>query len=399
MSLFHFSFQKTKNLRYLYAIRLVRELANQLMGFFLPLYFFNLRFPFMDRFELSWLQEGIFNVALLYGITYLSCFFLAIPSSRILTKHGIRYGFIFGHLLYCLHVLCLYFAVSNPYWAITAALINGLHINFFWNTYHYTLSRHSSEHKMGANLGLINFLLNALAMIAPALGGIIIVGLGYETLFLLGLVIILFGVLFSFPLDNYRIQDKLSYAEFFIWLREPGFRRLAVSFIGRYFNDASIQLWALYMFLLLGSYDGVGYFYSLSLFLALLISYSAGSFIDRNKGRREFLFSGGLISLFWLLRSFAVSLWTITIVNTLDKITSSFHWLFFDRSWIMRGKGREALSYFVYREMIYSFAAILFWVFVVLVFYFLVAAWQSLFVAAGIGVLLTLLIKEHKEDV
>ena len=55
------------------------------------------------------------------------------------------------------------------------------------------------------------------------------------------------------------------------------------------------------------------------------------------------------------------------------------------------------MSYFVYREMIYSFTAIIFWLVVAALFYFFVTAWQSLFVIAAVGVLLTLLIKEHKD--
>ncbi len=399
MPIFHFAFQKTKNLQYLYAIRLVRELANQLMIFFLPLYFFNLRFSFMGRFGLSGLQEGIFNVAIFYLLTYLVCFIFAIPISKILIRHGISYGFLLGHLFYCLFILFLYLSKQNPYLVLSAAIINGLQINFFWNSYHYFLSKNSYKTKIGTNLGLINFLLNLLAMTAPAFGGLIIVTLGYEVLFLISLVIILGGVIFSILLDNVKVQDNVSLQEFATWLKEPGFRRLAVSFSGRYFNDASISLWTLYMFILLGNTEGVGYFYSLSLFLALFISYGAGSFIDKNKGHNQFLVSGGFLSIFWLLRGFVVNIWSITILNAIDKVTASFHWLFFDRSWIMRGKGKEALSYFVYREMIYSLAAIVFWLLVVLIFYFLIAAWKNLFVAAAIGVLLTLLIKDHKDEV
>ncbi len=398
MPIFHFHFQKTKNLKYLYAIRLVRELANQLMIFFLPIYFFNLRLPLVNRLNLSSLQEGIFNVGLFYLVTYLVCFFLAIPTSKILIKHGIRYGLLLGHLFYAVFVLLLYFSKDHPSLILSAAIINGFQINFFWNSFHYSLSRNSNEGKIGTNLGLINFFLNLLSMIAPALGGLIVVTLGYQTLFLLGLLVILGGVVFSLLLENVRVKDKISFQEFFTWLREPGFRRLAMSFSGRYFNDASISLWTLYMFILLGSTDGVGYFYSLSLFLALFISYGAGSFIDQNKGRKQFFLSGGFLSIFWLLRGFVVNIWTITILNAVDKITASFHWLFFDRSWLMRGKGREALSYFVYREMIYSLSAIVFWLAVALIFYFFIAAWKSLFIATALGVLLTLLIREKKEE-
>ena len=395
MPIFRLNFQKTKDLKYIYAIRLVRELANQLMVFFLPIYYFGLRFPFMERFNLSTLHEGILNVALIYTLTRLVSLLSAIPVAQILLKFGIRQGFVMGHLCYALFVLCLYLSKNNVYFILLATLINGLQTNLFWNSYFYSLSRHSDQNKIGANLGVINFLLNLLAMISPALGGLIIFTLGYPTLFLVGLVVILLGVVFAVLLDNIKIRDHISYKEFFVWLKEPTFRRLALTFTGRSFNDGTISLWALYMFILLGSTQGLGYLYSLSLFLALFISYIAGSFIDKNKNKKQFFLSGGMLSVFWVLRGFVINIWSITILNAFDKLAASFHWLFFDRSWILRGKGREALSYFTYREMVYSLSTILFWLIVALIFYFFVFAWRSLFVVAAIGVLLTLLIKEH----
>ena len=290
MPIFRLNFQKTKNLKYIYAIRLIRELANQLMVFFLPIYFFNLRFPFMSRFDLPTLQEGVFNVAMVYGLTRLITLLLAIPVAKILIKFGIRQGFVAGHLFYALFVLCLYLSKENAYFVLIAAIINGMQINLFWNSYYYSLSRNSDHNRIGANLGVINFLLNLLAMISPALGGLIIVTLGYQTLFLLGLVIILLGVIFSVLLDNVKVRDHISYKEFFTWLKEPGFRRLALTFTGRCFNDSTITLWALYMFILLGNVQGLGYLYSLSLFLALFISYGAGAFIDKIKTINSFLF-------------------------------------------------------------------------------------------------------------
>lgn len=395
MPILRLNFQKTKNLKYIYAIRLIRELANQLMVFFLPIYFFNIRFSFMSQFELSTLQEGIFNVAIIYVLIHLVSLLSAISIAKILIKFGIRQGFVMGHLFYALFILCLYLSVDNTYFVLIAALIDGLQINLFWNSYYYSLSRNSDQHKIGANLGLINFLLNLLAMISPALGGLIIITLGYQTLFLVGLVIVLLGVIFSVLLDNVKVRDSISHKEFFKWMSEPGFRRLALTFTGRCFNDSTITLWALYMFILLGNIQGLGYLYSLSLFLALFISYGAGSFIDKNKNSKQFLLSGGFLSIFWILRGFILNIWSIVILNAFDKLTASFHWLFFDRSWILRGKGREALSYFTYRQMIYSLAAILFWLIVALLFYFFIFAWKSLFIVAALGVLLTLLVKEH----
>lgn len=398
MPILKLRFQKTKNLKYIYAIRLIRELVNKLVMFFLPLYFFNLDFPFWDQFSFSPLQEGIFNIAILYGLCRFTVFLSAIPVSKALTKFGIQHGFVMGHLTYALYVLLLFLSQQNPYLAIVAVIIDGIQVNYFWNSYHYSLSRNSDKKRMGSNLGVIHFLLNVLAMISPALGGIIIASLGYPTLFLIGLVVVLVGVVFSVMLDNVKVRDRINWAEFIDWMKEPGFRRLAATFAGRYFNDAMMALWPLYLFVLLGTTESVGYLYSLSLFFAMLISYSMGSFLDKHEGRKPYLISGGVLSFFWLLRGFIFNIWTIAVVNTLDKLTSSFHWLFFDKSWLLRGKGRQALSYFVYREMLQSLAGTAFWILVFVLFYFFGAAWKSLFAIAAVGVLLTLMVRDHKEE-
>lgn len=397
MPLFRLLFQRTVNLKYLYAIRLTRELSFQLVVFFLPLYFFNLPLNLLPNHDLSSLQQGMLNVAVLYFMQFSVVLLSSMSAAQILLKYGVRTGFILGHLFYALFILLLYLSKDNPYYVFTAVVAMGLQTNLFWNSYYYALSRHSAPTKMGSNLGAINFFLNLLSMISPAIGGIIIVALGYETLFLLGLTIVLLGAAFSFMLENVHIRDHISWREFWQWWKAPTFRKLALTFSGKYVNDASINLWTLYMFLLLGSIKSVGFFYSLALFLALLASYFIGPLLDKNRGARAFRLSGGMLSAFWVARALTLNIWTITIINAFDKVTASFHWLFFDRAWILRGKGREALSYFVYRMMIYSFAAMVFWVAIALLFYFFGNAWQSLFVMAALGVLLTLLVKEHKE--
>lgn len=408
MKLPHLTFQRNQNLRYIYSIRLLRELVNKLVMFFLPIFFFNLHFPVWDRLNLALaslgqqtlntLQLGLFNIALLYGLERLAVFLSAIPVAKLTIKFGTRHAFIAGHLLYAIFVVLLYLSKINPVWVILAMIVGGIQINYFWNTYHYSLSRNSDQGKMGRNLGSMNFLLNFITMISPALGGLIIVSLGYSVLFLLGLLVILIGMIFAILLDNVKVRDKISWTEFNNWMGEPGFRRLSATFSGSYFNSAMLLLWSLYVFLILGDSGRVGFLYSFSLLAAMLISYAVGPFLDKNReNKKPFFVSGGLLSVIWLLRNFVVGVWSIAIVNTLDSIAASFHWLFFDRVWIVRGKGREGLSYFTYREMITSAAALFFWIVVFFLFYFFCRAWQSLFVLAAIGVLLTLLVQEHQD--
>jgi len=407
MKLPKLSFQKNQNLKRLYAIRLMRELVNKLVMFFLPIYYFNLHLPFWDKINWSFtlsgqntltaLQIGVFNIALLHLLNRLVAFISSIWVANRTIKLGTKHAFVMGQILYALFATFLFLSQVNPYWIFLAVVIDGIQINYFWNSYYYSLSRNSDHHKMGSNLGIINFLLNVITMISPALGGLIIVGLGYSNLFLLGLVLIIIGLIFATLLDNVKVRDKISWEEFSTWMMEPGFRRLGITFAGRYFNDGMLQMWPLYIFILLGTSAKVGFLYSFSLLLAMVISYSVGAVIDKRKNRRPFVVSAGILSFFWIIRSFVVGFWSIVVVNTLDRITASFHWLFFDRVWVVRGKGREGLSYFTYRQMILSVAAIMFWSLVFFLFYFFGEAWVSLFLVAAVGVLLTLLVKEHQD--
>lgn len=407
MKLPKLTFQKNQNLKYLYAIRLMRELVNKLAMFFLPIYYFNLQLPFWDKINwslslngqntLTALQIGVFNIALLHLLNRLVAFISSIWVAERTIKLGTKHAFIMGQILYALFTIFLVLSKVNPYWVFLAVMIDGLQINYFWNSYYYSLSRNSDHHKMGSNLGVINFLLNIITMISPAIGGLIIAGLGYSNLFLLGLMLIILGLIVAISMDNVKVHDKISWKEFSNWMMEPGFRRLGMTFAGRYFNDGMLQMWPLYIFILLGTSAKVGFLYSFSLLLAMFISYSVGAIIDKRKSHKPFVVSAGILSFFWVIRSFVVGFWSIVVVNTLDRITASFHWLFFDRVWMVRGKGREALSYFTYRQMILSAAGVLFWSLVFFLFYFFGEAWVSLFLVAAIGVLLTLLVKEHQD--
>jgi MFS family permease len=407
MKLPKLAFQKNQNLRHLYGIRLMRELVNKLVMFFLPIYYFNLHLPFWDKINwslsltgqdtLTALQIGVFNIAFLHLLNRLVAFISSIWVANRTIKLGTKHAFVMGQILYGLFAVFLFLSQVNPYWIFLAVLIDGMQINFFWNSYYYSLSRNSDHHKMGSNLGIINFLLNIITMISPALGGLIIAGLGYSNLFLLGLMLIVGGLIFAILMDNVKVRDKISWEEFSKWMMEPGFRRLGITFAGRYFNDGVLQMWPLYIFILLGTSTKVGFLYSFSLLLAMVISYSVGAVIDKRKNRKPYVVSAGILSFFWVIRSFVVGFWSIVIVNTLDRITASFHWLFFDRVWVVRGKGREGLSYFTYRQMILSAAGIMFWSLVFFLFYFFGEAWVSLFLVAAVGVLLTLLVKEHQD--
>jgi predicted MFS family arabinose efflux permease len=128
---------------------------------------------------LTALQIGIFNIAILHLINRLVAFISSIWVAKCTIKLGTKHAFVMSQILYAFFAFGLFLSRINPYWIFLAVIIDGLQINYFWNTYYYSLSRNSDYNRVGSNLGIINFLLNLITMISPALGGLIIAGLGY----------------------------------------------------------------------------------------------------------------------------------------------------------------------------------------------------------------------------
>jgi len=242
----------------------------------------------------------------------------------------------------------------------------------------------------------LRFLLQLVAVISPAVAGLISLRLGFEVLFLVGLVGTLGGLIVVMMMDLKTDSVLPRWQEFLSWLKEKRYQRLVVSFAGRYISDTVIYLWPLYVFFLLKETSKVGYLYTLSLFLAMMVTMFTSFVIDKLKDRKAFDISGGLLSLTWLARTQVASVVGIALVDTVNQLISNFHWLYYDMILFKRGKGRKAHAYFVYYEVIMAVVGIIFWLIFMGIF-LVMDQWHGLFVLGAIGVLMSLLIRDKHE--
>ncbi len=391
------SFDNTKDMRWLYVVRVSKEISNKFMMFFVPIFLFSLRGQINLPFNMTELGQGITIVGLFFLITSLTGALMAIPVANIMKKIGLSYSLFVACLLYALYTLSLRFAVDYPNLVFLSAVLCGLQANFFWQSYYTLMSQKFSKQNIGKDLGILQFFTNFVRMISPAIGGAIILSQGYAYLFKVGLFIIGIGALAALQLTKEKITDIINFKEFFTWIQEKSFRRLAVTFFGRQTNDAGMTIWPLYVFLLLGSTDKVGFLYSLALFFSMMVVFFLGVFVDKKKNKKPFYFSGAFISVLWFLRTQIINIWHIAFVDMFNKLAGNFHWLFFDRMWMLRGQGKEALSYFTYREILIKLSGVVFWSVFILFFTLWPLEWNGIFIFAAIGVLLTLLIQESKD--
>jgi hypothetical protein len=199
---------------------------------------------------------------------------------------------------------------------------------------------------------------------------------------------------------NLRLKeelDRVSWKEYFTWLRENTFQQLFLSQAGKQFNSFALMLWPLYVFLLLGDVSQVGIIYSLSLFIAIVINFFVGDMLDKkHKNKTPFFISGGFLSLLTIFKVWTSQVWNVVIMDSLDRMIGNFHWLVYERIIMVRGRGSQDFSYFVYRLVNLSFAALVFWLLFLSFFLIFPIGWTGVFVMGAVGSMLSLLANEKK---
>lgn len=396
----HFGFDNTKNIKILYAIRVIRDLVNKIACFFIPIFLFEVGRELSTKhtfWNLDSFQVGMLTIATYYiGVGSIG-FFAAILAGKVLGKVGYGRSFVISFMMRTLLFLSLYYAKFDPRFIISAIIIDGINAQFFWGAYYSVLSKSATEKNIGKDLGTLHLLIHFVSMISPAISGVLAYHFGIEFLFLIAFILTLVSSILAIQIEDIPSENEVSFKNFFGWLKEKRYQQLGFSFVGRYINDASVYVWPLYIYILIGSIDRVGYLYTISLLIAMIISYFVGDFIDKNKSKKPFFLSGGFLSLIWFVRTQIVNVWTLLILDTVDKLFMNVYTLFFDSIFFRRGKGSASDEFFIYREMIISFSTVVFWI-CVSIFFIFFSGWQALFIFAGIGVLVSMLIKESKND-
>lgn len=393
------SVDNSKNMRLLFGIRLLREIATKFSLFFLPVFLFQLGYQthFLSQWGLTDFQSGVMSLALYSIVARFTAFVLTLPIGDFIRRHGYAASLMLSHLLYAVMLVSLRFSISDIRWLLLAAVADGVTGILMWGSFNTLFTKGAHKARMGKDLGLAQALLNFIWMVAPALSGLVIFLSGYEFLFTAGLILVGLAIVLAAFLDIPHERDDISFKELMFWVKDRRFVKLSVSIVGKTLYDLAIFVWPLYVFLLLGNTERVGVLYGLSFLLSIAASLFIGQKLDEQERRRPFAISGGLLSVLWIIRSQVLDFWSLTLVDAFDKITGNFHWLFFDRVLLNRGKGREAFSYFMYREIIISLTVIVFWSLFALMFIIWSIEWRGLFVMASVGVLLSLLVSKKHE--
>lgn len=393
LKLTQFGVSQTANLRWLYLNRILRDLTNKLVYFFLPIFLFQFGQQHIASLaNLDGFKAGFLMIIIFFFIVRPVNALLIIPFSRFVFRIGHRRVLAYSYFFRALGYAFLYLSVDQPIFVILAAILDGVQSALFWPSYQTILSKQSHAETMGKNLGLLQFFLQLIGALAPALAGLVVLYFGFDTLFLIGVLVSLANLITVLMLDLPQERDKIGLKEFISWAKERRYIKFALAIGSRYVSEVVLFLWPLYLFILLKNIEKVGYLHSVSLFLSMMLTIFLTFKIDKIKSNKLFKFSGAFLSVIWLIRLNLVSVWGIALIDALDRLISNFHWLFFDVTLYKRSKGSQAFSFFVYSELIQHSIMSFVWLLAGILF-LSSSIWTALFIIAAITTILTTLMQ------
>lgn len=389
-------------LRWLFIGHLLRGAAQQTVGLFIPIYLYlhAYMFPWWNALPLSsqWgdLIRGVLVVCLYFILMRVMVVLLAIPLSRLIKSLGLVRSMIVGNIMLLLLYVTLSCIEVKPMLLFLVPILSAIEISLYWVSYHTLFSVSADLKKLGQEVGSFQFLDRLTRAGLPMLGGVVAGVFGFQTLNLLGAILIFGACVCLLPVHETTLSFTVTMREFFVWMKQKLSKNIILGFAGNYIDNSSFDLWSIYAFVFFGTVERVGYVFSVVLFLSLFISYFMGWYLGKHKGRRAFFISGGLLSVIWWSRMFIQSVWHFLAIDVMDRLTSSVFTPLFDTFFYKASHGKMVFHFYVFREIILSCTGIIFWSLVALLF-ILPFQWVGVFGLASVGTLLSLHMAKDRE--
>lgn len=343
----------------------IRYLAMGMVGIFEPVYLY-LYFDSVAYVLLYWAAfSGIFALGVVY-------------SGKFMARIGLKHTMLLSNFFYFGYFICLFF-FGFAFWLVPLAIVlRAIGSTLFWPAFHTDFIRFTKGERRAGHVSKVSALSLVAGIASPLIGGVILAGLGYLTLFTVVLVTLFAS---SFPLflskerfEVYTDSYQGAWGRIFKNKDVTG----ALSSLGIE-AGADFYLWPIFIFVLGVNYEAMGGISTASLLIAALFALYMGR-ITTEKNKAHLLNIGsGLLSLAWFFKIFVSNTFTAFLGQNFYRVCKTYALIPFRTTLYDKAdeKRSEADEFIVYREIVIHFTRF--------VFFFLLAGLFFLFTSQGVG--------------
>ena len=364
-------------MRELYLSMSLKQLALSLIGIFMPVLLYRLG---------NSVQDIALFFALSFGLRVVGQFFFAYVVSLKGPKHVLRYSY--GLLLVLLILLLTLEDRGWPLWLV--AMAYGWHMAAFFIGYHVDFSKIRSHSHSGSQVASMMIALKVASALGPLIGGLVAAWFGIEWTLTLAIVLIIAAVL---PLlasgEPVRTHQTLRWKGI---VTRKNWRAIALHSGVAIDQTVGVFIWPLVLGAFIFSdnaYAGVGFVFSATLLVSVMLSRFLGRYIDAaKKTNRVMDVSALFLATSHLGRAFVQSVGGVLFVGGLSEVGVMGSRIQFMKTYYelvddLKGQRIAAVTLF---ESINASTRALFWVLVAVLADFL-GEYEALRVAIIIGIL------------
>lgn len=311
------------------------------------------------------MREGLLYVVLYFVLQRLVVLVLLFPISKLIERVGFRRSISLSVLFLSGYTAALMLSPQADYWVWISAICGGIQIPLYWIARDSALSQDISGEEMGSKMGYNATFEGLSGLLAPFVGGVIVVWWGYTSLFVVALAILGISAVPLWWMGPHTHHNGVSLTGFWYFLTNGRNSHQVVANWGAALNDyGGGVIWPLLLFLAGITVSQVGMVYSLVALVAILVQYVGGRWFDRLRGRGgysdELVYAGASVgvSLTWIVRIFTHTLTQVVPVDMVRQIFGALHGNFFGAYIHLGGRRMGSIAYWVYMEVVYSLAAI-----------------------------------------
>lgn len=327
-----------------------RAIGEGFLGVFIPVYIF-----LIGR-DLGGPPQGLITVALFTILLRLVVLVFSIPVARLIRTIGFRRSIFLGTVFEAVVFLLLIGGKTNLNLLWLAGFCTGWAVLFYWLPRLSLVSADTAGENMGKSLGILELVQRGSGILAPLAGAVVVTLFGFPALFLVGLLIFLLSSLPMFSMPHHNHLEKPSLAGLVRWTGKKRHLGLVMGFLGRSIDDQVVQwIWPLFVFLLVGSFELLGGLTAAVSFISMFAVFAASLLFDHHRlSLRRLSFFAVFEAAMRLARGFATGVGSLFVLDSLSRVASPFYFIGTDGVMFLAAKEETPLSFFAYREVIYS---------------------------------------------
>ena len=305
------SLHLNRNLIYLYANRLLMQVAIGMLSVFTVVFFY-------ESFN-----EAFTKTMLVFVAIYFSGALLTPLTAKLLKNFGMKKMLILAVLFLPLSNISLALWDSNPTWSLISFLVFiVLYRTIYWAPYHIDFAKFSDKKGRGKQMSFLLNMSEILLTLTPILGGIIIASYGFSNLFIVAVIATGLSIIPLFFIEETYEEYSFGYFETFKKLVEKKNRSLSLAYFGDGIQTAvRIAVWPIFIYgLLKGEYVAIGIVTSLTIFLLIAARFVLGNLEEKIDRRKLLRFGSFFSTTGWIFKVFIENGFQIFVADTYHKM-------------------------------------------------------------------------------